>query len=228
MLCLLPHCCMPIETPQALLFDLGGVLVEIEFDRALRTWAPYSSLSIEELRQTFSFDLQYERHERGEISAAEYFDHLASSLKLSASRTEIENGWNSVFVGELSETRMMVEAVRGALPCYAFTNTNATHMAAWSALFPEVARAFDRVFASHEIGLRKPERIAFEHICQVIGVAAPSIVFFDDLPENVHAASEAGLQAVLVRSPEDVRRALRAFGHEPARPDPFIEGTSTS
>ncbi len=213
---------------QALLFDLGGVPVEIEFDRALRAWAPYPSLSIEELRRTFSFDLQYERHERGEIGAAEYFDHLASSLKLTASRAEIESGWNSVFVGELSETRRMVETVPEALPCYAFTNTNATHMAAWGGLFPEVARAFDRVFASHEIGLRKPEGAAFEHICQVTGVAAPSIVFFDDLLENVQAASEAGLKGVLVRSPEDVANALRALGLEPTRPNPSIEGTSTS
>ena len=219
---------MPIDAPQALLFDLGGVLVDIEFDRALRAWAPYSLLSIDELRRTFSFDLQYERHERGEIGAAEYFDHLASSLKLTASRAEIESGWNSVFVGELSETRRMVETVREALPCYAFTNTNATHMAAWSALFPQVAQAFDRVFASHEIGLRKPERAAFEHICRVIGVEAPSIAFFDDLLENVQAASEAGLKGVLVRSPEDVASALGALGFEPARPDPSIEGASAS
>lgn len=219
---------MPIKEPQALLFDLGGVLVEIEFDRVLQAWAPYSSLSLEELRRAFSFDLQYERHERGEIGAAEYFDHLASRLKLAASHAEIESGWNSVFIGELSETRLMVETMRKILPCYAFTNTNATHMAAWNALFPQVTPAFDRIFASHEIGLRKPERAAFEHICQVTGVAAPSIVFFDDLLENVQAASEAGLQGVLVRSPGDVANALRALGLGPPRPGPSVEGTSVS
>ncbi len=204
---------MPIQRPLALLFDLGGVLVDIDFDRALGAWAPYSSLSVEGLRREFRFDLQYQRHERGEIAASEYFDHLASTLNLTADRAEIARGWNSIFIGEFSQTRMMVEAMREFLPCYAFTNTNAAHMATWSTLFPELVGSFDRIFASHEMGLRKPERAAFEHISDATGIAAGSIMFFDDLLENVQAAAEAGLQGVHVRSPEDVRNSLRAFGY---------------
>src|SRR5262249_42098969 len=101
-------------------------------------------------------------------------------------------------------------------PCYAFTNTNATHMDAWSALYPAVLHAFDRVFASHEIGLRKPERAAFEHVCSELGLAPASILFFDDLPENVHGARAAGLEAILVRSPADVAAALRERDLVPA------------
>jgi putative hydrolase of the HAD superfamily len=201
------------EAPQALLFDLGGVLFEIDFDRALAAWASCSSLPRDALKREFGFDLQYQRHERGEIAAAEYFDHLASILRLRADHEEIEKGWNSIFVREITQVRIMVETMRRFLPCYALTNTNASHMATWSAQFPEVFRAFDRIFASHEMHLRKPERAAFDHICRVTGVEAASIVFFDDLPENVHAASEAGLQGVLVRSPDDVANSLRAFGY---------------
>ena len=53
--------------PQALLFDLGGVLIEIDFARAFRAWQPISRLSLEEISWTFKFDAPYERHERGEI-----------------------------------------------------------------------------------------------------------------------------------------------------------------
>ena len=204
---------MPIHKPQALLFDLGGVLVDIDFDRALAAWSPYSSLSVQNMKREFGFDLQYQRHERGEITACEYFDHLASVLKLTATRAQIDSGWNSIFVGEFAETRTMIESMRGVLPCYALTNTNASHMATWSAFLPGLVHSFDRIFASHQMGLRKPERAAFEHISKVTGISAGSIIFFDDLLENVQAASEAGLQAVHVRSPEDVRNALRALGH---------------
>ena len=206
---------MRAQAPQALLFDLGGVLVDIDFSRALSAWASYSTLSFEELKHEFKFDKQYERHERGEIEATEYFDHLRSILKLAATREEVERGWNSIFVGEIAVTRALVEATRKSLPCFAFTNTNASHMACWSELLPKVVGAFDRIFASHEMGLRKPERAAFEHICHTTGVAARSFIFFDDLPENIHAAAEAGFQAILVRSPEDVSDALREFGHRP-------------
>jgi glucose-1-phosphatase len=107
----------------------------------------------------------------------------------------------------------MIEAVRESMPCFAFTNTNAVHMETWSGRFPGVVSAFDRIFASYQIGLRKPERAAFEHVCQSIGIPPAEVMFFDDSRENVEAARNAGMQAVLVRSPDDVRAALRELGH---------------
>jgi putative hydrolase of the HAD superfamily len=77
--------------------------------------------------------------------------------------------------------------------------------------------AFDRIFASHELGLRKPERAAFERVCALTGTSAASILFFDDLAENVQAAKDAGFQGVLVKTPEDVAAALRSFGHAATR-----------
>lgn len=203
---------MTTKKPKALLFDLGGVLVDIDFGRALKSWAVHSDLSFEELKREFRFDSQYEQHERGEMRANDYFDHLASTLKLTGTRADVERGWNAIFVGEIEATRKLVEAARTSIPCFAFSNTNASHMATWSKRFPEVANAFDQVFTSHEIGLRKPERAAFEHICRKTGYEAEAFLFFDDLPENVHAAAEVGLQAVLVRSPKDVADALAGYG----------------
>jgi putative hydrolase of the HAD superfamily len=199
------------QAPQALLFDLGGVLVDIDFSRALANWASFSPLPINDLRRAFKFDHQYERHERGEIDATEYFDHIKSTLQLTASTEEVEFGWNSIFVGEIAATRELVEAARQSLPCFAFTNTNVSHMARWSQLFPKVVGAFDHIFASHEIGLRKPERAAFEHICQATSLEPHKIIFFDDLQDNVHAASVAGFRSVLVRSPGDVANTLRTL-----------------
>lgn len=201
------------RAPQALLFDLGGVLIDIDFARAIAAWAPYSALPAHVLRQSFKHDLQYQRHERGEISARQYFDHLATSLQLDASAEQIEAGWNAIFVGEFLQTRQWVESMKGALPCYAFTNTNASHMSVWSQRFPRVVGAFDRIFASHQLGLRKPERAAFDRICTLIGKAADSVLFFDDLADNVQAAQDAGLQAVQVRSSDDVAAALQALGY---------------
>lgn len=79
-------------------------------------------------------------------------------------------------------------------------------------MYPQLVSAFDRIFASHEIGLRKPERRAFDYICQSLALSPDSILFFDDLAENVQAAQDAGLQAVLVRAPDDVAKALSAIG----------------
>ena len=197
---------------QALLFDLGGVLIDIDFRRALRNWAAISSLSFEELQEAFHHDLPYQRHETGELGAKEYFDCLRVRLKLDGSDRQIAAGWNSIFVGEIAETVEAVRKARAHYPCYVFTNSNPTHQAAWRCRFPDVVAAFDRVFVSSEIGLRKPERAAFAFVAREIGVAAGSILFFDDLLENVSGALDAGLLAVHVRGPADVQDALRRLG----------------
>ena len=206
---------MPGHAAEAFLFDLGGVLLEIDFNRAIAAWSPYSALPADVLRKRFRHDLQYERHERGEITATEYFAYLATTLQLTASFEQIEQGWNSIYIGEILQTRELVESMRRVLPCYAFTNTNASHMATWTKRFPGVVGAFDRIFASHQLGLRKPERAAFERVCALTGTSAASILFFDDLAENVRAAEDAGFQGVLVKTPEDVAAALRSFGQRP-------------
>ncbi len=202
---------MTSHAPKALLFDLGGVLVDVDFSRALNAWSPLSALSPDELRSAFRFDHAYERHERGEITAVEYFLHLKSALQLTATLDQIEHGWNAIFAGEIAQTRLLVETTRQTLPCFAFTNTNASHFRHSAGLYPKVVSAFDRIFASHEIGLRKPERAAFDYICQQLKLAPASILFFDDLAENVRAAQDAGLRAVHVRGPDDVAEALKAF-----------------
>lgn len=197
-----------VHPPRLLLFDLGGVLFDIDFERAFRAWQPVSALSLDQIRQAFSFDLPYQRHERGEITADQYFEHLAGVLRLAADRDRIAAGWNAIFIREISETVALVRAARGRIPCHAFTNTNAVHQAAWSALFPSVVESFDGIFASHEMGCRKPERRAFGQIAHSTGVPLESILFFDDTLENVEGAAAAGLRAVHVRSPGDVRLAL--------------------
>ena len=193
---------------KALLFDLGGVVIEIDFDRVLKRWEPISKLSFTELKATFHFDTAYERHERGEIEAAEYFAHLRDFLHLDASNDEIAAGWNAVFVADLPEVLAAIAQARAELPCYAFTNTNPTHLAAWKAGFPAAFNGFDKTFISSDLGVRKPERRAFDAITADIGVAHEQILFFDDTLENITGAREAGLQAVYVQSPEDVCNVL--------------------
>lgn len=194
---------------QALLFDLGGVLIDIDFDRAFAHWQPISRLSVSEFKATFEFDAPYQLFERGEITAAKYFAHLRTRLQLRDDPVRIAEGWNAIFRAEITETRRLVEAARTRIPCYVLTNSNGAHQAAWSALFPALVQSFERVFVSCEIGHRKPERAAFEFVGRELGIPLGSILFFDDTFENVSAAAAAGLIAIHVRAPEDVRAALQ-------------------
>jgi len=200
------------EKVAALLFDLGGVVIDINFDLAFQTWERQSNLSLEEMRGRFEMDTAYQQHERGEIKAAEYFKHLRQKLQLEGNDEEIGRGWNAIFIGEIAQSLKHIRVARNRLPCFAFTNSNPTHQAEWETVFPQVVASFDRVFVSSELGLRKPDYAAFDAIAQATGISLPTMLFFDDALENIEGALNAGLQAIHVRTPMDVKRALAAIG----------------
>lgn len=197
---------------RALLFDLGGVLLDIDFGRALAAWAPHSRLPPNRLREAFRLDEPYQQHETGVLPAEGYFAHLREALALECDAATVQAGFNAILLGEIAETVQLLEAARQRVPCYAISNTNAVHVAEIERAFPQLLPRFTRVFASHEIGHRKPHAAAFEHVLGEIGLAAGEVLLFDDLVDNVQAAQALGLQAVLVREPRDVREALRERG----------------
>lgn len=197
---------------QALLFDLGGVVFDIDFDRVFERWAAISELGFDEIKRAFHFDDAYRRHECGVITVDDYFAHVSKLLKLQPDHARISAGWNAMFLDEIDDTLELIESARQRFPCYALTNTNAAHEEKWAALFPRVVRSFDRIFMSHEMGRRKPDRDAFIHVANAIGVPPGTIMFFDDTLENVEGAKRAGLAAIHVCGPDDVRRALVALG----------------
>ena len=193
-------------TVDAILFDLGGVVIDIDFDRAFASWAAATGTPAETIRKRFSFDAAYERHERGEITGAEYFAALRSSLGIELSDAELAAGWNAIYLGEVPGIRALLQRQR--LPCYGFTNSNATHQAFWAVRYADVLKSFRKVFVSSEMGLRKPEPAAFAAIASEIGVPLERILFLDDTRANVDGALTIGMPAVLVRSLEDITKAL--------------------
>jgi FMN phosphatase YigB (HAD superfamily) len=197
---------------EALLFDMGGIVIEIDFDLALQAWKQWTLLSIEEMRHRFKLDEAYEQHERGEIEAAEYFSHLRKVLGIEANDIEIASGWNAIFVDEISETLNYILSAKNHLPCFAFTNSNSIHQASWMSNFPAVVDSFHQIFVSSELGLRKPEREAFAAIADATGISLDAMLFFDDTEENIRGAQAVGMQAVHVKEPLDVKLSLVELG----------------
>jgi glucose-1-phosphatase len=200
-----------MRTIQAWLFDLGNVVIGIDFDRAVATWAEAAGRDAADLRQRFHFDESYERHERGEIDASQYFSSLRSLLAVDLSDEQFATGWNAIYTGLIPEVADLLPALARSLPLYAFTNTNVTHHEAWATLYAPVLQSFEQVFLSCSLGLRKPDVEAFAAVAERMGVPLAGILFFDDIYENVVGARAAGMAAVWVRSPQDVIDAVTPY-----------------
>lgn len=178
----------------------------------LAQWQPHSRLTAAEMRSRLRIDEPYCRHERGEIDADRYMRHLAEVFQIRTDTATVAAGWNAMLARPIDATLSLIAEARQRLPCFAFSNTSAIHRETWLARFPNLEGAFDRLFLSFEMGLRKPDPAAFDAVVQGIGKPPSAILFFDDTPENIEAATRVGLETVLVESPRDVGEALADRG----------------
>jgi glucose-1-phosphatase len=200
------------NTIDVLLFDIGRVVLDIDFNRVMTRWADHAGCTATDLAGRFAVDDSFRHHEVGRIDDAAFFHHLRGSLGISISDAQFLDGWNAIFAGEMPGMSTLLAKAGQRLPLYAFSNTNPAHVAHFSHAYADVLGHFSEIFLSSSIGLRKPDAAAYDHVVQAIGVPASRILFFDDAEANIEGARSQGLAAVHVTSTDDVAKALAALG----------------
>jgi len=201
-----------MSSPDILLFDLGGVLLDINFDRVYASWARSASCDMMDIfgkmpRETF------DRYQIGAIDDTTFYAEMIEALGIGISEEDFFEGWNKVFVGEkngiydtvfcgevLGIYDTLVLATKKRFPLYLLSNTNPSHYEYFSRRFAGLLKHFKWKFISSTIGLLKPDPAIFHLVAREIGVTMDRIMFFDDTIENVEGAKACGLQAVHVTS----------------------------
>jgi FMN phosphatase YigB (HAD superfamily) len=196
----------------ALLFDLGRVVLDIDFGKAFARWAGQAGCEQAYIAGRFVVDESLRRYETGKIGDAVYFDGLRKALGVDLSHAQLVEGWNAIFLGEIPGIAPLLARAAKRLPLYALSNTNPPHIAYFSQAYADVLSHFRELYLSSTIGLLKPDAATYDHVVEAIGVPASRIVFFDDFIENIDGARACGLKAVHVKSSGDVADALTALG----------------
>ncbi|MGF6309238.1 HAD superfamily hydrolase (TIGR01509 family) [Bradyrhizobium sp. i1.8.4] len=195
-----------------LLFDIGRVVIDINFEKVMAHWAQHAGCAPADLATRFVVDDSFRHHEIGRIDDAAFFENLRQTLGINITDAQFLEGWNAIFTGEMPGIAPLLAAAARRMPLYAFSNTNPAHVAHFSASHAELLSHFRTVFLSSSIGFRKPDAEAYDHVVKAIGVPASRILFFDDLAANIEGARARGLHAIHVTSTDDVARALTALG----------------
>ena len=197
---------------KALLFDLGRVVIDIDFTRVVASWARASALEPEALLQRFDRNVRgamaYHRHERGEVSDEAFFREIGRALELDLDEASLRQGWDDIFVGEMPGIDTLLRDASARYPLYALSNTNPSHHAVFSKRFADVLAHFRKLYLSHEMGLRKPDPEIYRGVARELALAPQELLFFDDLADNVAAARAVGMEAVQVSTVADIRAAL--------------------
>ena len=171
------------------IFDLGNVIVDIDFNRVLGTWSDLSRVPLASLKQSFTMGEAFHQHERGEITDEAFAEALCHEMDLSLSYEQFSHGWQAVFVALRPEQGHRVVVL---------SNTNRLHTTFWPEEYPEIRQAADHIYLSQDLGMRKPETRIYQHVLQQEGFSVSDTVFFDDNIDNIEGANQLGITSILV------------------------------
>ncbi|MEB7502767.1 glucose-1-phosphatase [Leclercia pneumoniae] len=187
------------------IFDLGNVIVDIDFNRVLGAWSDLSRVPLATLKQNFTMGESFHQHERGEISDELFAEKLCHEMELPLSYEQFSLGWQAVFVAIRPDVIAIMHKLREqGHRVVILSNTNRLHTTFWPDEYPEVKAAADHIYLSQEMGMRKPEARIYQAVLQAEGFTASDAVFFDDNADNIEGASQCGMTSILVTGKETI------------------------
>ncbi|MEX9254566.1 glucose-1-phosphatase [Pseudenterobacter timonensis] len=187
------------------IFDLGNVIVDIDFNRVLGAWSNFSRVPLATLRQKFTMGEAFHQHERGEIDDECFAEKLCHEMDLPLSYEQFSHGWQAVFVALRPEVIAIMHKLREqGHRVVVLSNTNRLHTTFWPDEYPEIKAAADKIYLSQEMGMRKPEARIYQAVLQAEGFSAADAVFFDDNTDNIEGANQVGITSILVTGKETI------------------------
>lgn len=181
------------------IFDLGNVIVDIDFKRVLGVWSKLSGVPLATLSERFTMGEVFQQHERGEISDEDFARQLCDEMGVALSFEQFAEGWQAVFVALRPEVIKLMHKLReDGHRVVVLSNTNRLHCNHWPQHYPEVAAAADHMYLSQDLGMRKPEARIYHHVLEAENIPAEQAVFFDDVEANIVAARIEGITAIHV------------------------------
>ncbi len=193
----------------AVLFDVGGVLIELNGLPSIAKLLD-SNQSLDDIYQHWMAAPSVIGHETGKLSTDEFAQAVVQDLKLSISPNAFMENFATWIVGTFPDTFDLLEAIPNDIKIAALSNTSDAH---WQEV--EATGLTDKIehlFLSHEIGHLKPSAPAFQAAVDGLGIPAKEIIFFDDVAENVEAASAFGLNAHQTLGPAQAKAILTDYG----------------
>ena len=198
------------ETIEVVLFDLGGVLIELGGAEELGRLVGEPSEG--ELWRRWLSCPWVRRFERGQCEPREFSVGMIETWSIDLSPEAFLEAFTAWPKGLYPGALELIASLAGGSRIACLSNTNRLHTELEWSSGHQVSRLFDPCFFSHEIGLVKPDREVFDHAIDALDCSAESVLFLDDNQINVDAARAAGLHSERTRGPLEARAVLAAYG----------------
>lgn len=184
-----------------IIFDLGGVLLNIDYDR---TEKAFTEAGVADFRRQYSQLKQsslFDEWETGKITRPEFIAALQKATP-GITESQICNAWNAMLLDFPIRRLQLLQQLRLHYDLVLLSNTNEIHEEAFSRILmdrhgiPNIGVFFDKVYFSHRLGLRKPSKEIFQQVLDDTGFQPQQTLFIDDSPQHTEGAAQLGIQTI--------------------------------
>ena len=201
---------MSTESVQAIIFDLGKVIVDFDhhtISKKLTHFSPYPEAAI--FDAIFSSGL-VQQFDCGQLQPEVFFAILKQQLRLTLSLPEFQSIWNTIF--SIKQGMIpLIDALATTYTLIGLSNTNVWHFTYCREHFPVLDR-FTAWILSYEVGISKPDPRIYRCAVEAAGVQPHQCLYIDDVYEFIVAGESVGLQGIHFVSVAELVHQLKNYG----------------
>lgn len=196
---------------EAVVFDLGKVLVDFDYSIASRRIAERGTVDPRAVQNFIDHSPLLYRYETGLIDQRQFFEEVRKITGFKGDLAEFGAFFADIFT-EMPEMIALHGRLRAAgVPLFIFSNTNDLAIGHIRRNFPFFA-GFDAYVLSYEHGAMKPDAKLYEVVERVTGRKGGEILYLDDRIENAEAGRARGWQVIHHRDAAESVREIERLG----------------
>jgi FMN phosphatase YigB (HAD superfamily) len=196
---------------EVLIFDLGKVIVDFDYHRSLEAVLAYNPAAAGRIQGVMGGHDLLVKYETGQMSSVEFHRVVCEQLGLSCTLEEFRQMWGAMFFPEPLLSDEFFASLARRYRLLLLSNTNELHFEYVLEHYP-ILRHFSSLVLSYIEGSMKPDVKIYQAAIRAAQVDPARIFFTDDRPENVEAALQLGLQAVLFQSEPKLKKKMENWG----------------
>jgi len=198
----------------SIIFDLGMVIIDLDMEATSDRFKELFGSSYEESMTKLREKRHFEDYETGVIDSETFVNGIQGLLADKGKEQHIVSAWNAMLKTIPEAHFRILKAAMANYRTFCLSNTNALHI---DFIYEYLQRThqienldgfFEKVYLSHEMGMRKPDVAIFEFVIDQHQLDASRTLFIDDTAGHLKGARSAGLQTYHLQAPEKLTDIL--------------------
>jgi putative hydrolase of the HAD superfamily len=193
-----------MQNIEAIIFDLGGVILDIDYNLTRSAFEKLGVLHFDEMYSQAAADKLFQKLETGTIAEDNFYIELNKCTGLHLSPNEIKQAWCAMLLDFRETSLVFLNNLKPRYKLFLLSNTNHIHIPEFNKIYNNIKREkpfnnfFEKAYYSCEMGLRKPDAECYEYVLNKEKLEPSNTIFIDDSLQNVEAAGRSGMQTILL------------------------------